>query len=199
MFWWTTSSKLEFSWRRLITRWEEKNWKRTRQCFSINFSQGLTWSWMNWPKYLQLGWLSMTYSLILNFTSYYLLFNLGSLQHTFKRTHVTPRLYSLLQKLELYQAKIILRWFIDTSLLWINCWVQRFDSDVSRVFWWRICFLSFTRRVDASVAEMGKLLYEVRGGGQGQAIPKSEVSAAADAILQPLMDLLDGITSYESF
>ena len=40
--------------------------------------------------------------------------------------------------------------------------------------------------------EMGKLLYEVKGGGQGQAIAKSEVSAAADAILQPLMDLLDG-------
>ena len=39
---------------------------------------------------------------------------------------------------------------------------------------------------------MGKLLYEVKGGGQGQAIAKSEVSAAADAILQPLMDLLDG-------
>ncbi len=42
---------------------------------------------------------------------------------------------------------------------------------------------------------MGKLLYEVKGGGQGQAIAKSEVSAAADAILQPLMDLLDGITN----
>jgi hypothetical protein len=39
---------------------------------------------------------------------------------------------------------------------------------------------------------MGKLLYEVKGGGQGQAIAKSEISAAADAILQPLMDLLDG-------
>ncbi len=39
---------------------------------------------------------------------------------------------------------------------------------------------------------MGKLLYEVKGGGQGQAIAKSEVQAAADAILQPLMDLLDG-------
>ena len=51
---------------------------------------------------------------------------------------------------------------------------------------------SFNRRVDASVIEMGKLLYEVKGGGQGQAIAKSEVSAAADAILQPLMDLLDG-------
>ena len=46
--------------------------------------------------------------------------------------------------------------------------------------------------MDASVIEMGKLLYEVKGGGQGQAIAKSEISAAADAILQPLMDLLDG-------
>jgi hypothetical protein len=51
---------------------------------------------------------------------------------------------------------------------------------------------SFNRRVDASVVEMGKLLYEVKGGGQGQAVVKSEVTAAADAILQPLMDLLDG-------
>ena len=39
---------------------------------------------------------------------------------------------------------------------------------------------------------MGKLLYEVKGGGQGQAMSKSEITAAADAILQPLMDLLDG-------
>ena len=39
---------------------------------------------------------------------------------------------------------------------------------------------------------MGKLLYEVKGSTQGQAISKSEVQAAADAILQPLMDLLDG-------
>ena len=61
--------------------------------------------------------------------------------------------------------------------------------------WKGIFFLSFNRRVDASVIEMGKLLYEVKGGGQGQAIAKSEVSAAADAILQPLMDLLDGISS----
>ena len=39
---------------------------------------------------------------------------------------------------------------------------------------------------------MGRLLQEVRGGGQGQAISKSEVAAAADGILGPLMDLLDG-------
>ena len=39
---------------------------------------------------------------------------------------------------------------------------------------------------------MGKLLYEVKGSTQGQGISKSEVQAAADAILQPLMDLLDG-------
>ena len=41
---------------------------------------------------------------------------------------------------------------------------------------------------------MGKLLWEVKGGGQGQAIAKSDVQAAADGILQPLMDLLDGKT-----
>ena len=39
---------------------------------------------------------------------------------------------------------------------------------------------------------MGKLLQDVKGGGQGQAISKSEVAAAADGILGPLMDLLDG-------
>ena len=43
-----------------------------------------------------------------------------------------------------------------------------------------------------SVMAMGKLLFEVKGGGHGQAIAKSEVQAAADGILQPLMDLLDG-------
>ena len=53
-------------------------------------------------------------------------------------------------------------------------------------------FCSFNRRVDMSVIPMGKLLYEVKGGGQGQAISKSEITSAADAILQPLMDLLDG-------
>jgi len=42
---------------------------------------------------------------------------------------------------------------------------------------------------------MGKLLYEVKGSSQGQAVAKSEIQAAADAILQPLMDLLDGIFS----
>ena len=36
------------------------------------------------------------------------------------------------------------------------------------------------------------MLWEVKGGGQGQAISKAEVTQAADAILQPLMDLLDG-------
>ena len=55
-----------------------------------------------------------------------------------------------------------------------------------------IFFFSFNHRVDASVIAMGKLLYEVKGSTQGQAISKSEVQAAADAILQPLMDLLDG-------
>ena len=40
--------------------------------------------------------------------------------------------------------------------------------------------------------QMGKLLTEIKGGGQGQAISKSEVAAAADGILGPLMDLLDG-------
>ena len=43
-----------------------------------------------------------------------------------------------------------------------------------------------------SVIATGKLLWEVKGGGQGQAISKAEVTQAADAILQPLMDLLDG-------
>ena len=33
----------------------------------------------------------------------------------------------------------------------------------------------------------------MKGGGQGQAISKAEVTQAADAILQPLMDLLDGM------
>eukprot|EP00096_Caligus_rogercresseyi_P012792 TRINITY_DN5472_c0_g1_i1.p1 TRINITY_DN5472_c0_g1~~TRINITY_DN5472_c0_g1_i1.p1 ORF type:complete len:441 (-),score=119.52 TRINITY_DN5472_c0_g1_i1:1057-2250(-) len=55
--------------------------------------------------------------------------------------------------------------------------------------------MSFNRRVDASVISMVKLLWEVKGGGQGQAISKSEVQAAADGILQPLMDLLDGSLS----
>ncbi len=58
--------------------------------------------------------------------------------------------------------------------------------------------ISFKRRVDVSVIAMGKLLYEVKGGGgPGQAISKSEVQAAADGIIQPLMDLLDGsLTTY---
>ena len=51
---------------------------------------------------------------------------------------------------------------------------------------------SFNRRVEISVVATGKLLWEVKGGGQGQAISKAEVTQAADAILQPLMDLLDG-------
>ena len=52
---------------------------------------------------------------------------------------------------------------------------------------------SFNRRVEISVVATGKLLWEVKGGGQGQAISKAEVTQAADAILQPLMDLLDGM------
>ena len=51
---------------------------------------------------------------------------------------------------------------------------------------------SFNRRVDVSVLAMSKLLWEVKGGGHGQAISKQEVTQAADAVLQPLMDLLDG-------
>ena len=54
---------------------------------------------------------------------------------------------------------------------------------------------SFKDRVAISVIAMGKLLFEVKGGGHGQAIAKSEVTAAADGILQPLMDLLDGSLS----
>ena len=46
--------------------------------------------------------------------------------------------------------------------------------------------------MDGSVIKMGKHLYEVKGSTQGQGISKAEVQAAADAILQPLMDLLDG-------
>ena len=51
---------------------------------------------------------------------------------------------------------------------------------------------SISPKVDKSVQHMGKLLQDVKGGGQGQAISKSEVAAAADGILGPLMDLLDG-------
>ena len=49
--------------------------------------------------------------------------------------------------------------------------------------------------MEVSVIATGKLLWEVKGGGQGQAISKAEVIQAADAILQPLMDLLDGMHS----
>ena len=56
------------------------------------------------------------------------------------------------------------------------------------------CFYcySITYKIDVSVKKMGALLQQVKGGGQGQAISKSEVAAAADNILGPLMDLLDG-------
>ena len=46
--------------------------------------------------------------------------------------------------------------------------------------------------MDSSVRQTGKLLLEVKGGGQGQAISKADISVAADGILGPLMDLLDG-------
>lgn len=42
---------------------------------------------------------------------------------------------------------------------------------------------------------MGKLLHEVQGGNTGQNYPKLEIQVAADAILHPLMDLLDGIAN----
>ncbi len=47
---------------------------------------------------------------------------------------------------------------------------------------------------------MGKLLYDVKGsniggGSSGQPLSKGEVQTAADGILQPLMDLLDGSLS----
>jgi hypothetical protein len=45
---------------------------------------------------------------------------------------------------------------------------------------------------------MGKLLYEVQGSNTGQVAPKAEIQAAADAILQPLMDLLDGMINLRS-
>ena len=51
---------------------------------------------------------------------------------------------------------------------------------------------SISGKVDNSVKQTGKLLTEIKGGGQGQAISKSEVAALADSILGPLMDLLDG-------
>jgi protein unc-13 len=54
---------------------------------------------------------------------------------------------------------------------------------------------SLSPKVDNSVKMMGKLLLDVKGGGQGQAISKSEVASAADGILGPLMDLLDGSLS----
>ena len=53
-------------------------------------------------------------------------------------------------------------------------------------------FCSITPKIDFSVKKMAALLQQVKGGGQGQAISKSEVAAAADNILGPLMDLLDG-------
>ena len=59
-----------------------------------------------------------------------------------------------------------------------------------------VLFFSFNQKVDGSVIKMGKHLYEVKGSTQGQGISKAEVQAAADAILQPLMDLLDGTTNY---
>ena len=55
-----------------------------------------------------------------------------------------------------------------------------------------IYFCSITPKIDFSVKKMAALLQQVKGGGQGQAISKSEVAAAADNILGPLMDLLDG-------
>ena len=59
---------------------------------------------------------------------------------------------------------------------------------------------SISPKVDKSVQHMGKLLQDVKGGGQGQAISKSEVAAAADGILGPLMDLLDGgFTKFPKF
>ena len=55
---------------------------------------------------------------------------------------------------------------------------------------------SITPKIDFSVRKMSALLQQVKGGGQGQAISKSEVAAAADNILGPLMDLLDGNALY---
>ena len=55
-----------------------------------------------------------------------------------------------------------------------------------------VLFFSVNQKVDGSVIKMGKHLYEVKGSTQGQGISKYHVIAAADAILQPLMDLLDG-------
>lgn len=69
----------------------------------------------------------------------------------------------------------------------------RYEVNLKLMFYLLLLALcSFNRRVDVSVMAMGKLLYEVKGGGHGQAISKAEVQQAADGILQPLMDLLDG-------
>ena len=51
---------------------------------------------------------------------------------------------------------------------------------------------SLVPKIDNSIKKMSGLLQQVRGGGQGQAISKSEVSVAADNVVNPLMDLLDG-------
>ena len=72
----------------------------------------------------------------------------------------------------------------------LNQLQSKLNKDIDELA--RIFAHIFNRRVDVSVMAMGKLLYEVKGGGHGQAISKSEVQAAADGILQPLMDLLDG-------
>ena len=55
-----------------------------------------------------------------------------------------------------------------------------------------VLFFSFNQKVDGSVIKMGKHLYEVKGSTQGQGISKFHIINAADAILQPLMDLIDG-------
>jgi len=56
---------------------------------------------------------------------------------------------------------------------------------------------SLRGKVDNSVKQMGRQLSDVKGGGQGQAISKSEVAQTADGILGPVMDLLDGsLTMY---
>lgn len=51
-------------------------------------------------------------------------------------------------------------------------------------------------RITQSVKEVGDILLSIKGGGQissmNQPPPRATVSAEADEVLRPLMDLLDG-------
>lgn len=57
-------------------------------------------------------------------------------------------------------------------------------------------YLSLEPRITVSVKEVGDILLSIKGGGQissmNQPPPRATVSAEADEVLRPLMDLLDG-------